>query len=181
MRYSDVTGDSHQVVVRILQTAKELGIKELMVDLPAIRLSLSFSSSGYDADDHRRSQDLAVPPARPEPQGAAAVSDETRVHGTSNASAIAREGAHAREDDEPTGVPVSSSMAGIYFAQPDPSSPPFVEVGQYVEAGQTLALIEVMKTFSVVASPAAGRIHRILCANGELVEYGQTLFFLTPA
>ena len=61
---------------------------------------------------------------------------------------------------------------------PEPGAPPFVTVGQSVEAGQTLLLIEAMKTFNQIRAPKAGTVARILVANSTPVEYGEVLLIL---
>ena len=73
---------------------------------------------------------------------------------------------------------VTSPMVGVAFLTPDPASPPFVTPGQVVAAGQTVMLIEAMKTFNQIKAPHAGTVRRILVANGEPVEYGQPLLVI---
>ncbi len=73
---------------------------------------------------------------------------------------------------------VLSPMVGIAYLTPEPSAPPFVTVGQQVSAGQTLLLIEAMKTFNQIKAPKAGSVARILVASGEPVEYGQPLMVI---
>ena len=70
---------------------------------------------------------------------------------------------------------VSSPMVGVAYLTPDPSSPPFVSEGQIVTAGQTLMLIEAMKTFNQIKAPKGGTLKAILVASGDPVEFGQPL------
>lgn len=70
---------------------------------------------------------------------------------------------------------VTSPMVGIAFLAPEPGAPPFVTVGQQVSAGQTLLLIEAMKTFNQIKAPRAGTVARVLVASGAPVEYGEAL------
>jgi acetyl-CoA carboxylase biotin carboxyl carrier protein len=70
---------------------------------------------------------------------------------------------------------VKSPMVGIAYLTPDPSSPPFVTEGQSVVAGQTLMLIEAMKTFNQIKAPKAGKLTRLLVASGDPVEFGAPL------
>ena len=72
-------------------------------------------------------------------------------------------------------------MVGTFYRAPTPEAPPFVEVGGVVSAGQPLCLIEVMKLFTTINSEVAGRIVQIGAENGELVEYGRTLFVIEQA
>ncbi len=73
---------------------------------------------------------------------------------------------------------VTSPMVGVAYLSPEPGSPPFVTVGQTVTAGQTLLLIEAMKTFNQIKAPKAGTVARILVANSTPVEYGEVLMIL---
>jgi acetyl-CoA carboxylase biotin carboxyl carrier protein len=73
---------------------------------------------------------------------------------------------------------VTSPMVGVAYLLPEPGSPPFVAVGQTVAAGQTLLLIEAMKTFNQIKAPKAGTVARVLVANGAPVEYGEVLMIL---
>jgi len=73
---------------------------------------------------------------------------------------------------------VSSPMVGVAYLSPEPGSPPFVTVGQTVTAGQTLLLIEAMKTFNQIKAHKAGTVARILVANSTPVEYGEVLMIL---
>ena len=71
---------------------------------------------------------------------------------------------------------IDSPMVGIIYITPKPSSPPFVKKGQKVKKGDTICLIEAMKTFNEIKSDKDGLINNILVKNGEAVEFGQPLF-----
>lgn len=73
---------------------------------------------------------------------------------------------------------VTSPMVGVAYLLPEPGSAPFVTIGQTVAAGQTLLLIEAMKTFNQIKAPKAGTVARVLVANGAPVEYGEVLMLL---
>ena len=75
----------------------------------------------------------------------------------------------------PAGDVVSSPMVGAAYLQPQPEAPPFVRVGDKVAAGQTLLIIEAMKTMNTIAAPRAGVVRAILVADGQPVEFGQPL------
>lgn len=70
---------------------------------------------------------------------------------------------------------VKSPMVGVAYLSPEPSAPPFVSVGQSVEIGQTLLLIEAMKTFNQIKAPRAGTVRQILVSAGQPVEYDEPL------
>jgi acetyl-CoA carboxylase biotin carboxyl carrier protein len=73
---------------------------------------------------------------------------------------------------------VLSPMVGVVYLYPEPGAPPFITVGQSVAAGQTLLLVEAMKTFNQIRAPKAGTVTRILVANSTPVEYGEALLIL---
>lgn len=83
---------------------------------------------------------------------------------------------HAGAQDETPHVnAVTSPMVGVVFLSPDPSSPRFVDVGATVHEGQTLLLIEAMKTFNPILAPRAGKVTRVLVTDGQPVEFGEPL------
>ena len=73
---------------------------------------------------------------------------------------------------------VTSPMVGIAYLAPEPGAAPFVAVGQTVSAGQTVMLIEAMKTFNQIKAPKSGTVARVLVAAGAPVEFGQPLMII---
>lgn len=78
----------------------------------------------------------------------------------------------------PAAGAVLSPMLGIAYLTPEPDAPPFVQVGQTVREGDTLLLIEAMKTFNPIQAPRAGRVARIDVGSGDMVEKGQVLLVI---
>ncbi len=70
---------------------------------------------------------------------------------------------------------VTSPMVGTAYRSPEPGSPPFVEIGSRVAVGQTLLIIEAMKTMNHIPSPKSGKVIAILVEDGQPVEYGEPL------
>ncbi|SRR6266481_61304 len=75
---------------------------------------------------------------------------------------------------------VKSPIVGTYYEAPGPGAPPFVKVGDTVDAGQVLCIIEAMKLMNEIESDSAGEIVKKLVTNGQPVEYGQPLFLIRP-
>lgn len=70
---------------------------------------------------------------------------------------------------------VKAPMVGVYYAAPAPGATPFVKVGDNVEKGQVICLIEAMKLMNDITAPVAGRIVDICALDGAVLEYGQTI------
>ncbi|RMI26314.1 acetyl-CoA carboxylase biotin carboxyl carrier protein [Pseudoroseomonas wenyumeiae] len=70
---------------------------------------------------------------------------------------------------------ITSPMVGVAYLAPEPGATPFISVGAKVAAGQTVMLIEAMKTFNQIKAPKAGTVTRILVESGAPVEYGAPL------
>ncbi|MGE4063970.1 MAG: acetyl-CoA carboxylase biotin carboxyl carrier protein [Rhodospirillaceae bacterium] len=73
---------------------------------------------------------------------------------------------------------VKSPMVGVCYLLPEPGAAPFVKVGDSISEGQTLCLIEAMKTFNPVKSQRAGKVTQIIVENGAPVEYGEPLLVI---
>lgn len=79
---------------------------------------------------------------------------------------------------EPGGHIITSPMIGTYYSAPGPNERAFVQVGDHVEVGQTVAIIEAMKIMNEIVSEYAGTVTELIAKNGEAVEYGHPLIRL---
>ncbi len=79
-----------------------------------------------------------------------------------------------------TGHKVLSPMVGTYYEAPAPGTPNFVKIGDQVQAGATLCIIEAMKMMNQIEADVAGKVVAALAKNGEPVEFGQALFIIEP-
>ena len=75
---------------------------------------------------------------------------------------------------------VKSPIVGTFYEAPSPGAPPFVKVGDGVEVGQVLCIVEAMKLLNEIESDVAGEIVKKLVTNGQPIEYGQELFVIRP-
>ncbi|MGQ5523540.1 acetyl-CoA carboxylase biotin carboxyl carrier protein [Chitinimonas sp. PSY-7] len=78
----------------------------------------------------------------------------------------------------PEGTPVKSPMVGTFYRSASPGAKPFAEVGQQVNAGDTLCIIEAMKLLNEIEAETSGVIKAVLVENGTPVEYGEPLFVI---
>jgi acetyl-CoA carboxylase biotin carboxyl carrier protein len=76
---------------------------------------------------------------------------------------------------------VKSPIVGTYYGSPSPGAAPFVAVGDRVEKGQVICIVEAMKLMNEIESDAAGEIVKCLVTNGQPIEFGQPLFSVRPA
>jgi acetyl-CoA carboxylase biotin carboxyl carrier protein len=78
-------------------------------------------------------------------------------------------------------IPVLAPLVGTYYGAPQPGAKPFVEIGDMVEAGQPVCIVEAMKMMNEVVAGETGKVVEIAVENGEWVEFEQVLIYLEPA
>ncbi|MCB1875654.1 MAG: acetyl-CoA carboxylase biotin carboxyl carrier protein [Chromatiales bacterium] len=92
-----------------------------------------------------------------------------------SAAASASSGEEEEEDRIPAGHVITSPMVGTFYRAPSPGAPSFIEVGQHVDVGDTLCIVEAMKILNQIETDKAGTVAAILVDNGQPIEYGQPL------
>ena len=103
------------------------------------------------------------------PQQPAAMVTPSQVESTTTA---------ANKGAEASGNLISSPMVGTYYSAPSPSAKPFVTVGQHVNKGDTVGIIEAMKIMNQIEADHSGTVVEILVKDGEAVEFGQALIVI---
>lgn len=88
--------------------------------------------------------------------------------------------AAAVEPEVPLGHPVLSPLVGVFYASPRPGAPAFVRVGDQVQVGQQLAIVEAMKMMNEIVADRPGIVRAVHVANEAIVEFGEPLFTLEP-
>ena len=96
----------------------------------------------------------------------------------SNANITAHKPGLTKTKEEESGTKVISPIIGTAYLAPEPGGKKFVEVGQKIKKGQTVMIVEAMKTMNHVPSTADGEVKKILVQDGQAVEFGQTLVLL---
>lgn len=99
--------------------------------------------------------------------------------GSAPAAVVAQAPEAAREPAAPSGHQVTSPMVGTFYEAPTPGAKPFVTVGQSVNVGDTLCIIEAMKMLNQIEADKAGTVSARLIENGQPVEFGQALFVIS--
>lgn len=82
--------------------------------------------------------------------------------------------------DEPEGAIVTAPMLGTFYRAPGPGEPPFVDIGDTIEAGQTIGIIEAMKIMNEITADRGGTVLEVMAGNATAVEYGSPLIRLGP-
>ena len=97
----------------------------------------------------------------------------TATEAVAQPAPVAQAVAPATQD---TGASIKSPMVGVFYAAPSPDSEPFVTVGKTVNKGDVVCIVEAMKLMNEITAEQSGTISEICVNNGDIVEYGQTLF-----
>jgi acetyl-CoA carboxylase biotin carboxyl carrier protein len=141
-------------------------------DLTEIEVNRDYGDVGALTVRVARQLTAVAVPAAPAPIHVAAA-PAPQAPGAAPAAAAA---AAADPSDDPGVVP--SPMVGTAYLQPEPEAAPFVKLGDAVTEGQTILIIEAMKTMNQIAAPRSGRVKRILVTDGQPVEFGAPLLIL---
>ncbi len=155
-------------VKKLIELLDESGIAEIEITEGEESVRISRYASGAAVVTAP-----APAPALPsQPPAAAAPSPPSS--GQASQEAPAAPAADAEEE----GHAITSPMVGTYYSAPSPGSAPFVQVGDRVNEGDTLCIIEAMKMMNQIEAEVSGTIKSIRAQNGDPVEYGQILFVI---
>ena len=113
--------------------------------------------------------------AQPAPTAVMALAP-IQAHETSAAAQAAATSPEAPE--APLGRTVKSPMVGTFYRSSSPSAKPFAELGGEIQEGEPICIIEAMKIMNEIEADCSGKVTRILCENGQAVEFGQPLFIV---
>jgi acetyl-CoA carboxylase biotin carboxyl carrier protein len=146
-----------RLVRRLADILTETGLSEIEVEHAGLKI--------------RVAKQLAAAPAQ---VTYAAPAAHAPAHAATPAAAPAA-AAEAAPAARVAGDAVKSPMVGSVYLQPEPGAEPFVKVGDTVTAGQTLMIIEAMKTMNPIPAPKAGKVVEVLVEDGQPVEFGEPL------
>ncbi|MAT65377.1 MAG: acetyl-CoA carboxylase, biotin carboxyl carrier protein [Gammaproteobacteria bacterium] len=149
-------------VKKLIELLEESGIAEIEIHEGEESVRISRNSSSVQTVVQAAAPMPAAAPAAPMPATGAPAAEP------------AAEAAPAI----PAGHQVTSPMVGTFYRAPSPGATPFVEVGQRVNAGDTLCIIEAMKMLNQIEADKAGTVVAILVENGQPVEFGEPLFVI---
>ena len=148
-------------IKEIIALMNENNLNEIEIERDGLKLKLKKSAGGEGlvvSPTHYAVESLpapkAAPVAIPTASGAADASKNTKD--------------------------IKSPMVGTFYRAPSPEAEPFVEVGQTVEVGQVVCIVEAMKLMNEIKSEVRGKVTEVSVQNAEPVEFGQTLFIVDP-
>jgi acetyl-CoA carboxylase biotin carboxyl carrier protein len=139
----------------------ENNLNEIEIERDGLKLKLKKSASGemvIGAPTHYAVESLPAPKAAPAAAAPGGAADASKSNNKD----------------------IKSPMVGTFYRSPSPETEPFVEVGQTVEIGQVVCIVEAMKLMNEIKSEVRGKITEVAVQNAEPVEFGQTLFIIEP-
>jgi acetyl-CoA carboxylase biotin carboxyl carrier protein len=163
-------GNKLEELRELVEFLKANGIAEFDMEQDDLKVRIKFagepaaaSSGGFDIAQLSRLMGSApaAPPAAPVSAGKSAAAElaselEEKLH------------------------EVKSPIVGTFYESPSPGAPPFVKIGDQVEVGQVLCIVEAMKLMNEIEADVAGEIVKRIASSGQPVEYGQALFAIRP-
>ncbi|MDD5465294.1 MAG: acetyl-CoA carboxylase biotin carboxyl carrier protein [Candidatus Omnitrophica bacterium] len=145
-------------IKEMINLMNENGLTELEVEKDDMRIRLKKTASGIEGFD-----------------GAAVLQGQNQA-----AQLKVQNLQQAEEKNAVKTLEIKSPMVGTFYRAPNPEAPAYVEVGQTIEPGQVICIIEAMKLMNEIKSEIKGKILEILVDNAEPVEFGQPLFLIEP-
>jgi acetyl-CoA carboxylase biotin carboxyl carrier protein len=150
----------------------EKGIAEFELERGDVKVRIKRASDAPAAVAYPDTRYVAVPPLVPVPA----------VPAVPATAALETAATRAAEPDPEGHLHiVRSPIVGTFYEAPSPGAPPFVKVGDTLEVGQVLCIVEAMKLMNEIECDVAGELVKKLVSNGQPIEYGQELFTVRPA
>lgn len=166
--------DNLEKLRALVNFLKENGIAEFDIDRPDLKMRIKFAGAAAAAAGVDPAQ-LAALLAAPRGGGGGIPSPFAGAPGTGTAAAEQTPAEPQEKLHE-----VKSPIVGTFYETPSPGAPPFVKVGDQVEVGQVLCIVEAMKLMNEIESDVAGEVVKRIASTGQPVEYGQPLFAIRP-
>jgi len=152
----------------LIKLATETGIAELEVQRGQDRVRIRRAAF--------TNQEISIGPPPAASNNTASAAAAAAAGATAPAASLETPRQHAEPPADPTLTVVKSPIVGTFYESPSPDAAPFVRVGQRVQPGQVLCIIESMKLMNEIEAEIAGVVETQLVRNGQPVEYGEALF-----
>jgi acetyl-CoA carboxylase biotin carboxyl carrier protein len=154
----------------LIEFLEEKNIAEFELERGDVKVRIKRAGGQTVVHTHGDPRFFSVPAAAVTPELIAVPVPGTTAPPAAPPAPAAEENLHA----------VKSPIVGTFYEAPSPGAPPFVKVGDTVELGQVLCIVEAMKLLNEIESDVAGEIVKKLASNGQPIEYGQELFSIRP-
>ncbi len=155
-------------IKEMINLMNENGLTELEIEKEGLRILLKKGASGEMLMERFPLKPSAVTPTLP---------PDSIVYQVPPQNGKAAQAAPAGKGT----IEIKAPMVGTFYRAPSPESPAFVEIGQTIEVGQVVCIIEAMKLMNEIKAEVKGKIVDILVDNAEPVEFGQALFLIEAA
>jgi acetyl-CoA carboxylase biotin carboxyl carrier protein len=152
---TEKTSPEHELIRELAGLLNETGLTEIEIEKSGLKVRVARQITMTAAVPAVQGQSNALAVGGAAAQAAAIVADPARHPGC-----------------------VKSPMVGSAYLSPEPGAPPFAEIGSRVTAGQTLLIIEAMKTMNHIPAPKAGIVTQVFIENGQPVEFGEPLVII---
>jgi len=168
---------TYKEMLEILKILDESPCQELRLELEGFKLEIIKGK-----EPSHPSGGVSPGPASADPLPGGMKAREEQAPKTGKMEEIPGAGAPAAgEISKVSGTEVKSPLAGTFYRAPAPGARPFVEVGDAVDAGEQVGIVEVMKLMNSIKTPVKGIVRQILAENETTVKMGQTLMIIEPA
>ena len=148
-------------IQELIRFVAKSGVSEVEIDKEGFKIHIKTGAQAQAA------MVMAPPMVQPQVQSTPVVIDAAPTAAAPSAAPVA-----------PAGTPVKAPMVGTFYRSAGPDKEPFVKVGDRVQKGQTICIIEAMKILNEIEADASGTITQILVDNGQAVEFGQPMFVI---
>jgi len=157
-------------IQNLIKFVAKSGANEVKLEMGDVKITIKTGAERHETNYFQQAAPVSMPvQAQPELQG-----------GTPGAAEPAPVEAN-EADDTSKYIEIKSPIIGTLYRKPSPDKPVFVKVGDTIEAGDTVCIIEAMKLFNEVESEVSGKIVKVLIEDSSPVEFDQPLFLIDPS
>jgi len=157
-------------IQNLIKFVAKSGANEVKLEMGDIKITIKTGAERHETNYFQQAAPVSPPvqvqPTEPQPVAASPESPETADDGG---------------DDTSKFIEIKSPIIGTLYRKPSPDKPVFVKVGDTIEAGDTVCVIEAMKLFNEVESEVSGKIIKVLVEDSSPVEFDQPLFLIDPS
>jgi acetyl-CoA carboxylase biotin carboxyl carrier protein len=175
---------SYKEVLEILKIIDESPCQELRLELEGFKLEIIKGKEGLSPPGGVSPSPTAAAPPSVGLRGVMKAGEEQPAKTDKKEEMPGAGGSGtptAGEFSKAAGTEVKSPLTGTFYRAPAPGARPFVEVGEVVEAGEQVGIVEVMKLMNSIKTPVKGTVRQILVENETMIKMGQTLMIIEPA